>query len=389
MESANISVLRRPDVLVAGTASSEPRTLRVTATYTLSESGRKASLLAGGNGRAEQAIQLDIPGNRLHLVTVDAEGHATLKLRPRYGTKPDGRVSRIDASPVYDAPPSIEELLLTAAKNHELERAYVTQGSRRERKRESQRELRERLAEEFLKSPEQRAATHPAPSKTRCYLVTDAGRILFDAERDEPPARDVPAEAHRRFRADERATRERNLQEHARRIALHEEKKRFIAEWIASKGSRDQQERHTAGLLPLNEAIDAIADNAFAPFGDWPRYAYNGAQVLQVQLRRRAEYQNAVVADRDLAVTDANATEATPAQWQAVQRARALVPNATVTLRSHRLTWKADPTAPAVTLHGLLVTQSVGPVTVRREFEIPASTQSDIAKSADRTPQNG
>jgi hypothetical protein len=373
METANVSVLRKPEGLRSASPSSEPKTLRVAAVYTLSESGRKASLLAGGNGRAEQTIELDVPGNRLHLVTVDPDGHATLKLRPRYDTKPDGRVARIDASPVYDVPPSVDELLLTAAKNHELERAYAAQGGRRERRRESQRELRTRLAEEFLKSPERRAAVHPAPSKTRCYLIADTARILFDAERDEPPARDVPAEAHRRFRADERTTRERNLAEHARRLALHEEKKRFIAEWIAANGTRDQQERQAAGLLPMNEAIEAIADDVFVPLRDWPRYAYNGAQVLQGHLRRRAEYQSAVITTRDLVISDGNATEATPDQWQAVQRLRALVPDATVTLRTHRLTWKSDPKAPAITLHGLLVAQSVGPLALRREFTIPVA----------------
>ena len=55
-----------------------------------------------------------------------------------------------------------------------------------------------------------------------------------------------------------------------------------------------------------------------------------------------------------------------------VQRARALMPNATITLRTHRLTWKSDPKAPPLTLHGLLVTLSVGPLTVRREFSFPA-----------------
>jgi hypothetical protein len=372
MEGAAVSVLRRTET--GGNArdtSGDPRSLSVKAIYTLSENGRKASLLAGGDGRAEQALDVQVAANRLHLVTVDADGQARLKLRPRYNIKPDGRIARIDLPPVYDAPPTLEELFLTAAKNHELERGYVTQGSRREHRRESQRELRNRLAEDFLKSPEQRAAVHPAPSKTRCYLIAETARILFDAERDEPPAREVPAEAHRRFRADERATRERNMQEHARRVALHDEKKRFIAEWVAAKGCRDQQERQTAGLLPMTEVIEAIADEAFAPLREWPRYSYNGAEVLQAHLRLHAEYQDAVITDRDLAVADGNATEATRDQWQNAQRARALMPNATITLRMHRLTWKSDPNAPALTLHGLLVTLSVGPLTVRREFSFP------------------
>ena len=371
MENANLSVLRRPDSLPGTTPSGEPRTLRVTAIYTLSESGRKASLLAGGNGRAEQTMDVDVPGNRLHLVTVDADGQARLKLRPRYDTRPDGRIARIDASPVYDVPPSIDDLLLTAAKNHERERAYISQGSRRERHRQGQRELRSRLAEQFLQSPEMRAAMHPPPSKRRCYLVAEIGRILFDADRDEPPARDVPEEAHRRFRADERARREQNLGEHARRLALHEEKKGFIAAWIAAKGSHDQRERHAVGLLPVTEAVDAIADEAFAPLRDWPRYKRNGAAVLQAHVRHHPQYKDAIITDRDLTVIDGNASEATAPQWQAVQRAKALLSEATVTLRAHRLTWQTDVNAPTVTVYGLLLIVRCGPVTVRREFIVP------------------
>src|ERR1700682_4206412 len=59
------------------------RTLAVTATYSLSEAGRQASLLGGGNGREAQEITVEVPANRLHLVSVDAAGVARLKLRPR------------------------------------------------------------------------------------------------------------------------------------------------------------------------------------------------------------------------------------------------------------------------------------------------------------------
>ena len=49
------------------------RTLSVTATYLLSEDGRKASLLAGGDGHAVQQLALQVPANRLHLVCVDSK----------------------------------------------------------------------------------------------------------------------------------------------------------------------------------------------------------------------------------------------------------------------------------------------------------------------------
>jgi hypothetical protein len=69
---------------VANPATDSDRTLAVTATYLLSEEGRKASLLAGGDGRAIQQLTVNVPSHRLHLVTVDANGVAMLKLRPRY-----------------------------------------------------------------------------------------------------------------------------------------------------------------------------------------------------------------------------------------------------------------------------------------------------------------
>src|SRR6187401_2285589 len=101
----------------AGSASAVPtpapevaRTLSVTANYLLSEDGRKASLLAGGDGRAVQQIPLQVPANRLHLVSVDKESVARLKLRPRFERESERGVVRIDASPIYDAPPTVDEL---------------------------------------------------------------------------------------------------------------------------------------------------------------------------------------------------------------------------------------------------------------------------------------
>ena len=102
------------------------RTLSATASFLLSEDGRKASLLSGGDGRSLQQITLQVPANRLHLVSVDKQGVARLKLRPRFEMDTTGIV-RIDTAPVYDLPPTVDELYRAAAKNHELEAAYFSQ----------------------------------------------------------------------------------------------------------------------------------------------------------------------------------------------------------------------------------------------------------------------
>jgi hypothetical protein len=371
MMEGTVSVLRRAELGADGTrVTPETRVLTVKAVYALSENGRKLSLLDGGDGRAEQILDVRVPRNRLHLVTVDSEGNARLKLCPRYDVRPDGRVVKVETSPVYDQPPTIDDLFLAASKNHELEAAYLAQRQDRLGRSDAQQDLRGVIAQEFLANPEQRAAEHPAPSPKRCYLLSGGRRLLFDATRDQGVAKQVPAEAHRRFRADERARRETNQQEHARRQRVHEDKKRFVSDWIDTNGTAELRERQDAGLLPMADAIDAIADHAFAALSNWPLYKRNGAELLQAFLRQHAEYGDAVISERELQIIDGDAPDATAAQWAQVKEARALVPGATVTIRSHRLEWKRNPKAPSLVVRGLLLVQHVGPLVVRREFAV-------------------
>ena len=125
METAVLNVFRPELVEPASPVTVNPvRTLTVTATYELSEAGRKALLLAGGDGRAVQRVELELTSNRLHLATVNGHGVARLKLQPRFEFNREQRIIQIDAPPVFDAPPSIEGLLRLAARNHELERAF-------------------------------------------------------------------------------------------------------------------------------------------------------------------------------------------------------------------------------------------------------------------------
>ena len=369
------ATLRGPALVTETPPPASPdsaRALAVTVTYRLSQDGRKASLLNGGDGRAVQQLSVQVPTSRLHLVSVDDEGVARLKLQPRYERDGDQRIIRSDMPPTYDSPPLIEDLYKEAARNHELERVYHQQRSAvRTERRDAQRELRIKLAQAFLTDRAQRALVHPAPSPKRCYVTGQHGRVLFDVSSDEGIAKDVPPEAHRRFRADLRGRRDHNLRARAEQLALHEEKTRVIAEWMAAHGTPEQQSRQAAGVLPMAEAIEAMADEAFAAIADHDRYVRDGADRLQTHLRQGPKYATAVVTTADLVVTSKEAGQATSAQWALVQRFRAALPDATVTLRMHRLAWKDDADAPTLTVHGALVTRKVGPFTFRREYVAP------------------
>jgi len=349
-----------------------PSALAVTARFVLSEAGRKLSLLTGGNGRATQEIQVEVPANRLHLVRVSGNGVAQLKLRPRFELDGAQRVVRIDGAPIYDVPPTIEQLMKDAARNHELERGFMAERSlARESRREHDREWRSEIAQSFLRDPEHRAMVHPSPSPRRCFVSTDRGRVRFDITTDSGPAHDVPLEAYKRFTSDLRKRRERTTQERAAQLAVHDQKRQAITEWIAANGTADQRSRLVAGLLPMQEAIDAMADEAFRVLDDRPRYAHDGVERLQAFLHEFPRYSGVAIASDDLVAIGKPAVTATRDQWAFMEAIRALVPDASVNLRKYELSWARDSRAPKLMMFSVIAVKRIGVLSVRREFAAP------------------
>jgi len=376
METVTRFEPRRVDQAESANATQpDPRQrLAVIATYSLSEEGRKASLLAGGNGRALQEVTIQVPANRLHLVTVDANGRAHLKLRPRFELNADQRVVKIDALPAYDVPPTVDDLFREAGRNHQLEHAFHAEGSAARRaEREADEQRREEVAGSFLADPTQRAMRRPSPSPQRCFVDTPDGRLLFDVRQDHGSARLLPPEAFRRWRADLRAREEWRQRETAAQIASHAHKKQVVADWVAQYGTAQQQARHAAGLLPIEEVIEAMTDQAFDAGNRFERYAFDGAARLQQRLRELPQYATAVVTPVNVAIFNTDAVKATDAQWALVQELQQVFADATVVLREHRISWKADVEAPSLTMYGVIVTRKVGPFDLRREYAAPDS----------------
>ena len=187
---------------------------------------------------------------------------------------------------------------------------------------------------------------------------------------DQGLAKEVPPEAHRRFRADLRAKGERDRQNRAEQLALHEEKKRFIADWVAANGTDEQKTRQAAGVLPMAEAIEGITDQAFAVNGRLPLYTRDGADRLQRFLRESTGTDDIVVTPSDVAVRSVHAVKATATQWAVVRNLQSLVPDATVVLREHVLSSKRHQDSASLTVFGVLVTKRHGPFVLRREYVV-------------------
>jgi hypothetical protein len=350
------------------------RTLSVTADYRLSEAGRKASLLTGGNGRAEQRVKVAVPLTRLHLVHVDNNGVARLKLRPQFRMSPDQRVIKIKLAPVYDHPPTIDELFQDAARNHELERTYHAQRTTAQTaRRETLEGRRNEVALEFLGDPNRRAVVYPPPSKRRCQVMTDRGPIDFDAKRDMGVARQIPLEAFRRFENDVRIRHGQGADQRTRNLAKHAERQQMMREWIAVHGTHDQRQRLAAGVLPFKEFVDAITDVTFRPLSHLTLYPSDGAARVQELIRQHPGHADAIVTPNDLSVVTRLLPTASATQWSLVNEIRDLLPGAQVQLRERSIAWKQDPHAPKVRLVSALVTIRVGLVLLRREFHVPDS----------------
>ena len=346
--------------------------LKVTVAYGLSEAGRKASLLTGGDGRARQQLSLQVPSSRLHLVGVDPDGVARLKLQPRFELTDSERVVRQDGPPIYDQPPTVEDLYRDAARNHELERLFLAQRQAwRGERREADRERRVDTAREFLSNPAQRAIVHPAPTPKRCFIQTATGRLMFDATSDTGIAKEVPEQAYRRFRNDLHARKQRNLIDRAAQMELHEQKKAAASSWLAAYGTADQRARASAGVLALEEIVAAMTDDAFAAAADFPQYERDGVTRLQAYLRATLGDADLSVPPADLKVESADASSATAGQWQVISNLQAKFPDAVVKLREHRLTSLRHATVPPLKTYGVLVTRKVGPFNLRREFAAP------------------
>ena len=209
-------------------------------------------------------------------------------------------------------------------------------------RREADQQRREEVAGSFLADPTQRAMRRPSPSPQRCFVDTPDGRVLFDVRQDHGTARLVPPEAFAGGGPTFARGTNGAQRETAAQIASHAHKKQVVADWVAQYGTPQQQARHAAGVLPIEEVIEAMTDQAFEAGTGFERYSFDGAARLQQRLRELPQYASAVVTPANVTIFNTDAVKATDAQWALVQELQRVFPDATVALREHRISWKDD-----------------------------------------------
>jgi hypothetical protein len=281
-------------------------------------------------------------------VSVNGHGIARLKLRPRYELDVEQQVICVDMAPIYEHPPTIDELLRQAARNHQLERAYHAKRTiARDERSDADRVRRTEIALAFLADTSQRALVHPSPTPQRCYLATRFGHLRFERVVDTGPARDVPKEALRRFRADVKTNRERRARERAEQVRLRDERWTTMIAWIDEHGTPDE---------------------AFRALGHLPRYTHDGPERLRAHVEQWLGRTRPPVSERDYVVFGHQVRTITDRQWALLHDVKGAIPDAHVALHLREFIWRRDPGVPRISQLTAVVTRKVGAIVLRREF---------------------
>jgi hypothetical protein len=356
------------------------RTIKALAVVQLSAHGRRASLLAGGDGHALQRLHVDVPPSAADLVRVNRRGEASLVLGPRIVVQPNGRLRRLRDPMLYDAPPTNEQLLVDARAIAALRQAYVTQRSL------AYTAAKEAVAQEFLQDAARRAIVHPPPTAQRCAFRTEHGVLVF-RHTDAGAAAVVPVEAHRRFRGDLAERARRNQSQAARDMAIHQAKHLSMARWIEQHGSADQQTRLAAGRLSDAEMYEAIADEVYGPLREWPRYLHDARGDLLTCYREVDASAPGDIPAAQVKVESTVVVHLSAEQWRQLAAMQAAVPEAVMTVRQYRIYWSDRPARhdPHVIQYAVLVKYRIDPLTIVRSYMLPAPDGS----TADSTTARG
>lgn len=167
---------------------------------------------------------------------------------------------------------------------------------------------------------------------TECHLKKHfAGDCLIDDPRLAEILPAITAEIERRNAESEKAAVERAKRLESERLAkIAEQESRAtrktaqVVAWVEANGTESQKKRLLVGLLPEPEIVDLIRAEAFAPLDSEERY----------QKLRNVDFCECDYPD-DVNYDVEDATMATSEQFERMEHLKALLPEATITLRLH------------------------------------------------------
>lgn len=266
---------------------------QISITYYLSQSGQKASLRAGGDGKSEQSISGEIsldffeqnleplgwalsnqglpvsPESR-NAGVVLKHGETLADNNPTNSYR-DARLD--DCAPLaYDAPQSFEALMVDYLRITPARVAEIAAYNQQRAKIAAEKKEAEKLAEEQKRA----AGIERLAPIVAAFLAdqSDSSGKLYSSDLYFGPdsARIEIKSWHPQFAELREVITERKAAAEQAETERGERKKTQIAVWVAEHGDTNQQARFAEGLLPESEVVGAIEAEAFAAAAEWAPY---------------------------------------------------------------------------------------------------------------------
>jgi hypothetical protein len=320
----------------------------VTIKYKLSETGRKAHLLAGGNGKQAQSVEVTLTPELLAIADVDTEGRASITVGQFAGsyTASNDHVYR---EPILEfdaiAPSDAGQWVLDVHRAAEESRQQAVQAAREWT--EAQKAERAAKTAEWRALAARYIAGDPEVSCTNSYYGTLCGigpaLSATDTDATESERRPVDVECERReaaAKAAKNAEFARGQAETAAKAASVLAARRALLVTVGAPAHA--LERLDAGVLPEAELLSTVRDYVLPE-------TLTGVQVYQPHDRDDIDHASGCNYGGDCnimwSVHPGDGDPLTAEEWgnlKAVRAAAELIPGAKVDVREHRATLACD-----------------------------------------------
>ena len=330
--------------------------------YSLSEAGRKASLLAGGDGREQQTISGELTADNIDLFAIDDGGIARAAIgdlvmeHPRGYDNP-GFWKSGRSSPLQDAPPTWEQAVLAVQDAASTARAKAAEKAVAEEAAMAQERMNIAHNAAIVAEWERGLLADPAARMPGNTYTGGVSHEIYTQLRFPPYLNDILSAG---FRSEMRRRKEADEAEAARGKAdALKVQLALVSEFVATHGTASQIMRYEAGLLPSLELKELIAADLFSGLAEFPRYAK-----MRAICGGGAENED----DEHVEFSNQEATEVPPDTWDTYQAIKAAAgESVSIEIRLHHGRCECEG-VPVQERFGVKVVKALGSRNIAREF---------------------
>lgn len=332
--------------------------------YMLSEAGRKASLLAGGDGREQQTISGALTTENIDLFKIDAQGIAraaigTLATNYAQGySNPPTYLAATDG-PKQDAPPTWEQAVSAVQVAASVARSKAAEKAVAEEAAVAQERINIAHNAAIVAEWERGLLADPAARMPGNTYTGGVSHEIYTQLRFPPYLNDILSAG---FRSEMRRRKEADEAEAARGKAdALKVQLALVSEFVATHGTASQIQRYEATLLPSLELKELIAADLFSALAEFPRYERMTASDVCGEGAERED-------DEHVKFSNSEAAEVPADTWDIYLAIKAAAgESVSIEVRLHHGRCECDG-VPSQERYGVKVVKALGSFTIAREF---------------------